>query len=370
MLLSYDEIFKAVRKNIRRGYWRSLQQQARNASFAQLYSSQPSPIMIGRRHPTHGQMYLIDGQARLAAALMGTGITLPEPGEPLSPQVIEYLESAGIEVTDPGDTRENWSRAMEALFQAFRVRDRERREIDLREIRPQGQSLQNPCAEIRLDTVSESNLDQPDPAVEQEFVDAARNGEVTLSGSPFSQFIAPEQHKFVAAALFLWMEGTTNHQVTVDRDIVLKLCRRPPNKRQRKIWAGKTISVAAGNLVNCFYSGRYPVQWWAQYRQMVGYMMRSSPIDRNVAIDSFCIYFSGLLYDAIGLGKQKMPHTWRTEPVIGILKGMKADIALDRGPILADALQDAGCDKEDLLNHLRTGPISLGSWLFRSTGIM
>ena len=311
MLLSYATIFKAVRENIRRGYWRNLYQHQRNAAFAQFYSSEPGPIMIGRRHPIHGQMYLIDGQARLAAALMGTGIELPEQGEPLSQEVIESLEASDL-----------------------------------------------------------STLGQPDPLAEQDYIEEAQSGEVSINGSPWPNYITPDQHKFVAAALFLWMEGTTNHHETVDRDIVLKLCRRPPNKRQREAWNRKTISVAAGNLVNCFYSSRHPIQWWPQYRNMVGYMMRSSPISRDVAIDSFCIYLSGLIYDAIGLGKAKMPHAWRTEPVIGLLKGMKADVILDRGPILADALQDAGCDKDDLLNHLRTGPISLGSWLFRSTGIM
>lgn len=258
MLLSYDEIFKAVRENICRGNWRILRHQASSAAFAQFYGSEPSHIMIG----------------------------------------------------------------------------------------------------------------QPDPLAEQNYIAEANRGEMSLYGSPWPNHITPDQHKFVAAALFLWMEGTTNHQQTIDRDIVLKLCRRPPNKKQKQSWQRKTISVAAGNLLSCFYPSRYPVSWWAQYRNMVGYMMRSSPISLDVTIDSYCIYLSGLIYDAIGLGKAKMPHSWRTQEVIGILKGMKADIALDRGPILADALQDAGCDKEDLLKYLRTGPISLGSWLFRSTGIM
>jgi hypothetical protein len=33
-------------------------------------------------------------------------------------------------------------------------------------------------------------------------------------------------------------------------------------------------------------------------------------------------------------------------------------------PILADALQDVGCDNEDILNHLRSpGPHILGCWV-------
>jgi hypothetical protein len=38
--------------------------------------------------------------------------------------------------------------------------------------------------------------------------------------------------------------------------------------------------------------------------------------------------------------------------------------AFDRMPILADALQDAGCDNEDVLNHCRgSGPHVRGCWV-------
>jgi hypothetical protein len=36
-----------------------------------------------------------------------------------------------------------------------------------------------------------------------------------------------------------------------------------------------------------------------------------------------------------------------------LAKGIYDDLAFDRMPILADALQEAGCDSDDLLNHLR-----------------
>lgn len=44
---------------------------------------------------------------------------------------------------------------------------------------------------------------------------------------------------------------------------------------------------------------------------------------------------------------------WRTTDVLALARGIHRDRAFDRLPILADALQDAGCDDEDVLNHCR-----------------
>ena len=44
---------------------------------------------------------------------------------------------------------------------------------------------------------------------------------------------------------------------------------------------------------------------------------------------------------------------WRTSDVLLLAQGIYTGRAFDRMPILADALQDAGCDSDDLLSHLR-----------------
>ena len=55
--------------------------------------------------------------------------------------------------------------------------------------------------------------------------------------------------------------------------------------------------------------------------------------------------------------------TWRTPTVVAIAAGAYADRAFDRLPILADALEDAGCDAAELLAHLRgPGPHARGCW--------
>jgi len=55
---------------------------------------------------------------------------------------------------------------------------------------------------------------------------------------------------------------------------------------------------------------------------------------------------------------------WRSETVVALATGIYADRAFDRLPILADALQDAGCENADILDHCRgSGPHVRGCWV-------
>jgi hypothetical protein len=55
---------------------------------------------------------------------------------------------------------------------------------------------------------------------------------------------------------------------------------------------------------------------------------------------------------------------WRTEAVVGLAAGIYADRAFDRLPVLADALEDAGCADADVLGHCRgPGPHARGCWV-------
>jgi hypothetical protein len=50
--------------------------------------------------------------------------------------------------------------------------------------------------------------------------------------------------------------------------------------------------------------------------------------------------------------------------VNALAAGIYADRAFDRLPILADALQDASCDNDDILAHCRgPGPHARGCWV-------
>jgi hypothetical protein len=52
-------------------------------------------------------------------------------------------------------------------------------------------------------------------------------------------------------------------------------------------------------------------------------------------------------------GTERFDPAWRTETVKALTKGIMVDYAFDRFPILADALEEAGCNDPILLRHCR-----------------
>jgi hypothetical protein len=55
---------------------------------------------------------------------------------------------------------------------------------------------------------------------------------------------------------------------------------------------------------------------------------------------------------------------WRTDTAVSLARGMYDTRDFGAMPILADALQDAGCDNDDVLDHCRgSGPHVRGCWV-------
>jgi len=55
---------------------------------------------------------------------------------------------------------------------------------------------------------------------------------------------------------------------------------------------------------------------------------------------------------------------WRTEAVVGLARGMYESREFSAMPVLADALEDAGCADDDILSHCRgQGPHTRGCWV-------
>jgi hypothetical protein len=56
--------------------------------------------------------------------------------------------------------------------------------------------------------------------------------------------------------------------------------------------------------------------------------------------------------------------SWRTTDALGVARAMYAARDFAAMPILADALEDAGCDSADVLAHCRgDGPHVRGCWV-------
>jgi hypothetical protein len=57
--------------------------------------------------------------------------------------------------------------------------------------------------------------------------------------------------------------------------------------------------------------------------------------------------------------------SWLTTDVVALAEGIYAERAFDRMPILADAIQDAGCDNDDVLLHCRDTQLThvRGCWV-------
>ncbi|HJZ56454.1 MAG TPA: hypothetical protein VKE74_15925 [Gemmataceae bacterium] len=114
-------------------------------------------------------------------------------------------------------------------------------------------------------------------------------------------------------------------------------------------------------------SSAYRARYCAEYCSPASYPRRagfrsSSPVDRDREQSAQ----SDLLRDIFGNPFRPVTAdpAWLTSTVLTLAQGIYADRAFDRLPILADALQDAGCENPDILTHCRgAGPHVRGCWV-------
>ena len=127
--------------------------------------------------------------------------------------------------------------------------------------------------------------------------------------------------------------------------------------------AGVETASAAGYAVRSLaidYQGRDPI--------LAGYTMHTPTQDRLA--DEQSIEQCKLLRDLFGLILFQQttvnPHclAWNDGTVSKVAHAIYDKSAFDRLPILADALEDAGCDNADILGHCRSeGPHVRGCWV-------
>ena len=75
----------------------------------------------------------------------------------------------------------------------------------------------------------------------------------------------------------------------------------------------------------------------------------------------------GLIRDIFGnpFRKTKFNEKWHTDTAVALARQMYESRDFGAMPILADALQDAGCDSEDILSHCRDTSLThvRGCWV-------
>lgn len=181
-------------------------------------------------------------------------------------------------------------------------------------------------------------------------------------GRRYVAHIHKSQLKYIARELFRSM--VPFH--CFDSVIVESLGFSKLNRHRQQMLSKLVKTIYARHLINTFYgSGLDDASWF----YWIG-SFRTIIQDRQDYV-----YYSDkvahLVYDAIGLGKKvTLDPKFRTVAVMDLIRIMRQKDDLSVMPILADALQDAGFDNEEILKHYRgrTSEFSLGSWIFRATG--
>jgi hypothetical protein len=127
-------------------------------------------------------------------------------------------------------------------------------------------------------------------------------------------------------------------------------------RAEREVWAACCDSPASRFLHACHGALRGNPEKAASHA--VYSVARDSGEERAV--------LCSLLRDIFGNPFRPVSFTaeWRTDTVLALARQMYESRDFSAMPILADALQDAGCDNEEVLSHCRgAGPHVRGCWV-------
>lgn len=147
----------------------------------------------------------------------------------------------------------------------------------------------------------------------------------------------------------------------VDLELIKSLPHTRINKKKHQKNKTKATNIMTRTLVEAYYSAFTKVHWM---RLFINYRANATDLGFQVA---------SLIWDAIGLGaKAGLCMQYRTSSVMALLNAMRVSEDFTYFPILADALQDTGFENDGLLAHYRdpNAMFSLGSWIFRATGML
>lgn len=207
--------------------------------------------------------------------------------------------------------------------------------------------IKNPCGEIALEEWALTNLlptGVPRPTE-------------SWHGSPWSKEVTTDQTRLIMRHLWrrIYPAGSTAPYVE-------GLPYVPLNKKAIKRLTKLTPPRFINELFYAFYNESRKTQWWPLLRELRSHFANPG------STDIFAHFVARCYEDAIGF--DRFEKAWKTSDVMGMIESIRREENFGAMPILADALQDAGCDNEALLHHLRSSmsEFTLGGWIFRVTG--
>jgi len=97
-------------------------------------------------------------------------------------------------------------------------------------------------------------------------------------------------------------------------------------------------------------TGREDADWAAMEAIRYAYLPDENDSERDARCCRLLRCIFGNPFHALTIER-----SWRATTVTALAQAIYKDRAFDRMPILADALEDAGCSSQDILQHCRSG---------------
>lgn len=207
--------------------------------------------------------------------------------------------------------------------------------------------INNPCAEIALENFALCNLTVPESRIH-------------IGGSPFIKHLIHAQLRLVMRHIYRHLFPGLRSAPIIEGLPYVEL----NQKALRKIVASSAPPFVR-ELFYAFYNENRMPQWWHELRQLNYHLANAD------STELYAQYVAKCLYDAMDKG-EAFKREWKTSTVMAMIDGMHKNESFGDMPVLADALGDAGCDNQELLDHMRdpNAEFTLGSWLFRVCGRM
>jgi hypothetical protein len=126
----------------------------------------------------------------------------------------------------------------------------------------------------------------------------------------------------------------------------------------------RLVSMGLAKVEDVLLKSDLDPQTWSGIAHLVFYpFARTTPVYRLIPEEFHSADLVREVFTNPFLEPTRFNRAWRSETVVQLAQHCQASADFSTLPILADALEEAGCDNGDLLQHLRgAGPHARGCW--------